>query len=56
MLNESITAKIISKDKSDFENVVKALELRYKVLATSSAIFDSDKGKWHIFLSLLEES
>jgi len=55
-MNEVITAKITSKKQSDFETVAKALETKYKVLATSTAIFDKNTGAYHIFLSLLEES
>lgn len=51
-MNESITVKLISQRQADFDEVAKALEAKYKVLATSRAIFDNNTQKWHIFLNL----
>jgi hypothetical protein len=55
-MNDVITVKVLSKNQIDFSNVAKALESKYKVLATSAAIFDKNTGVYHIFLSLLEEA
>ena len=51
-MNESITLKITSQRQSDFDEVAKTLEARYKVLATSRSIFDNNMGEYHIFLNL----
>jgi hypothetical protein len=55
-MNDVITVKVTSKKQTDFQNVAKALESKFQVLATSTAIFDKNTGAYHIFLSLLEEA
>jgi hypothetical protein len=54
-MNDVITVKVISNKQTDFQSVAKALESKYEVLATSTAIFDKNTGAYHMFLSLLEE-
>ena len=51
-MDEAITLKITSQQQSDFDKVAKVLEARYKVLAMSRPIFDSNTGTYHIFLNL----
>lgn len=51
-MNEAITVKVISQSKADFEEVCEVLSKKYRVIATSSPIYDEVKRKWHIFLSV----
>ncbi len=54
VMREAIIVKIISPQKNDFEEIASFLSKKYGVAKTSSPIYDENKQKWHIFLSLVE--
>ncbi len=54
-MKTAITVKITSEDQTDYEKIVSLLEIGYKVLATSSCMFDDQTKKHRIFLSLEEQ-
>jgi hypothetical protein len=47
---------MINQKQSDFEDMPKVLEARYKMLTTRGGIYNGKTQKWHIFLNLGEKT
>ena len=53
-MKQSLTVKVIADSKQEIDEVVKALESRFLVVATSEFL-ESRDGGFHIFLNLISK-